>query len=107
MRGTGRMLAVASIAIFVTIGSLSAQAGVPAAGALEAYAQAQTETKPPLTVRVKTWTRAKLDAAKKRWAADKAKFEDCQQQLVELRKTKKLSLHKQGDFLNDCMNKKP
>ena len=106
MRGAGRLLTAASIAIVATIGSLSAQAGVPTR-ALESYAQAQTEKKPPLTVRVKLWTRAKLDAAKKRWAADKVKFEDCQQQLIEARKTQKLSLHKQGDFLNDCMNKKP
>jgi len=107
MRRAGRLLAVASVAIFATVGSLSAQAAAPAVGAMQAYAQAQTETKPPLTTRVKLWTRAKLDDAKKRWAADKLKFEDCQQQLLEQRKTKKLSLHKQGDFLYACMNKKP
>jgi len=108
MRGLGRLLAVAGVVGLATIGSISAQAGsLAASAATDAYAQATTEKKPTVATRVKTWTRAKLDAAKKRWAADKAKFEDCQQQLLEQRKTKRMSIYKQGDFLEHCMNKKP
>lgn len=108
MRGFGRLLAVAGIVGLATIGSISAQAGAPISGvAMDSYAQAQPEKKPSVTARVKTWTRAKLDAAKKRWAADKVKFEDCQKQLLEQRKAKRMSIYAQGDFLEHCMNKKP
>ncbi len=108
MRGAGRLLAVAGVAGLAMVGSVSAQTDSRAAAtAAQSYAQAQTETKPSVTMRVKTWTRAKLEAAKKRWATDKAKFEDCQKQLLEQRKTKRMSVYKQGDFLDHCMNKKP
>jgi hypothetical protein len=98
------LLAVAIILGLAAIGSVSAQAAPAIDVAAQSFAQAD---KPSTMTRVKTWTRAKLDAAKKRWAADKAKFEDCQKQLVEERKAKKLSIHKQGHFLQACMNKKP
>ena len=105
MRSVGQLLAVTGVVVVATIGSISAQAASPAVDATaQSFAQAD---KPSTAARVKTWTRAKLDAAKKRWAADKAKFEDCQKQLLEERKTKKLSIHKQGHFLQACMNKKP
>jgi hypothetical protein len=108
MRGGRRWLATVAVAMVVCLGGMAAQAGAPIADVtLQSFAQAQPTEKPSMATRVKTWTRAKLDAAKKRWAEDKAKFEGCQAQLLEARKTKRLSLHKQGDFLSACMNKKP
>jgi hypothetical protein len=104
MHGVRRLLAAAGIVVLATIGSAAAQTGAPANGGLQSFAQAD---KPSTATRVKTWTRARLEAAKKRWAADNAKFADCQKQLLEQRKTKRLSLHKQGHFLQDCMNRKP
>ncbi len=109
MQGGQRLLAVAGVAALAMVSSLSAQPGASASVAMESYAQAQpapAET-PSVATRMKTWTRAKLEAAKKRWAADKAKFTDCQQKLVEERKVKRMSIHKQGHFLEACMNKKP
>ena len=108
MRGGQRVLVAAAVAMVVSFGGVTAQAGAPIAeAAKQSFAQAQPTEQPSMATRVKTWTRAKLEAAKKRWAEDKAKFEDCQAQLVEARKAKRLSLHKQGDFLSACMNKKP
>ncbi len=109
MQGGRRLLAMAGVVALAMIGSVSVQAGVPASVTMESYAQAQPAPaqKPSVATRVKTWTRAKLEAAKKRWAADKAKFTTCQQKLVEERKIKRMSIHKQGHFLEACMNKKP
>lgn len=104
MHGVRRLLAAAGLVILATVGSAAAQTSAPANIGLQSFAQAD---KPSTVTRVKTWTRAKLAAAKKRWAADNAKFADCQKQLLEQRKTKRMSLHRQGDFLNACMNRKP
>jgi hypothetical protein len=103
-----RLLATVGVAVLVTLGGMTAQAGTPAAdAALQSFAQAQPAEKPSMAARVKTWTRAKLEAAKKHWAEDKAKFEACQAQLLETRKAKRMSIYMQGDFLEHCMNKKP
>jgi hypothetical protein len=105
MHGLPRLIAAAGVMLIATVASLSAQPAVAAVNAgLGAFAQAE---KPAMTARVKTWTRARLEAAKKRWAEDQQKFSDCQRQLDEQRKTKRLSLHKQGDFLQHCMIRKP
>ena len=105
MVGLPRLIAVAGVMIIATAGSASVQAGVAAVhSGLDAFAQAE---KPAMTARVKTWTRAKLEAAKKRWAEDQQKFSDCQRQLDEQKKTKRIALHKQGDLLRRCMNRKP
>lgn len=104
MHGVRRWLAAAGIVLLAAVGSAAAQTSAPANGGSQSFAQAD---KPSTVTRVKTWTRARLDAAKKRWAADNAKFTDCQKQLLEQRKTKRLSLHKQGRFLQDCMLRKP
>ena len=104
MHGVRRLLAAAGIVVLTTMGSVAAPTSAPANSGLQSFAQAD---KPSTVTRVKTWTRAKLEAAKKRWAEDNAKFTDCQKQLLEQRKTKRLSLHKQGHFLQDCMNRKP
>jgi hypothetical protein len=64
-------------------------------------------SKPTVVSKIKTWTRARLAAAKKRWAEDNAKFTDCSRQLIEQQKVRRLSLHRQGHFLQDCMNRKP
>ena len=104
MHGGRRLLAVAGLVILTTMGCATAQTGAPADTALQSFAQAD---KPSTVTRVKTWTRARLEAAKKRWAADNAKFAGCQKQLLDQRKTKRMSLHKQGQFLQDCMVRKP
>ena len=104
MHGVRRWLAAAGMVVLAAVGSAAAQASAPVNVGLQSFAQAD---KPSTVTRVKTWTRAKLEAAKKRWAADNAKFTDCQKQVLEQRKTKRLSLHKQGHFLQDCMLRKP
>jgi len=70
----------------------------------EVRAQAETAS---TTKRVTRWTRERLDAAKKRWAQNEMKFADCSRQLDEKKKAKRLSLHNQGHFLNDCMRRTP
>jgi hypothetical protein len=79
----------------------------PAAAQTPAATSSSDVSKPRVTTKIKTWTRARLDAAKKRWAADNAKFAACSKQLAEQQETKKVSLHQQGHFMQDCMNRKP
>jgi hypothetical protein len=94
---------------------LAAAVGLAGIVSVHAPATAQTPaatssadvSKPRMTSKIKTWTRARLDAAKKRWAEDNAKFTDCSKQLAEQQKAKRLSLHRQGHFLQDCMTRKP
>ena len=85
-------------------------ATVPAEGAvankteraMQAFAQVE---KPRVTQRVQQWTRARLEAAKKRWARNNAKFSACTNELAEVRKTRRVSIHDQGRFLQDCMRR--
>ena len=58
---------------------------------------------PSMGSRVKKWTRARIDAAKKRWSEDNEKFAECQRRLDETLKMQRLSLHKRVDFLERCM----
>lgn len=46
-----------------------------------------------------------MDAAKKQWTQNEAKFTDCQKQLGDKQKVKRLSLHNQGHFLEKCMSR--
>lgn len=59
--------------------------------------------KPSVSTRVKKWTRASIAAAKKRWADDRVKFDECRRRLAETLETRRLSLHKRVDFLERCM----
>jgi len=104
MHNVHRLVRAICLGLVVTIGWASTHglASTPNAG-LEALAQA---TSAPVTTRVKTWTRARLAAAQKRWAQNQEKFADCSKQLGELKKTKgRLSLHDRGHFLQECMNR--
>jgi hypothetical protein len=59
------------------------------------------------TARVRRWTKSRLEVAKKHWAENQQKFSDCSKKLDELKKTKRrLSLHRQGHFLETCMREK-
>jgi hypothetical protein len=86
-------------------GIVSPQA--PASAQTPAASSSSEAPKTTSAAKIKTWTRARLAAAKKRWAEDNAKFADCSKQLAEQEKVKRLSLHAQGHFLQDCMNRKP
>ena len=98
-----RLLGAMGILLIATIGGVAAQTAAPAARPNQAIIQAEN---PSAGTRVKSWTRAKLDAAKKRWAQNQEKFVDCQKQLGERQKVKRLSLHNQGHFLEQCMFQK-
>ena len=100
-----KFLIAASVAAIVTLASVPGQSVAAAANSgLEAFAQAEQQS---MTTRVKTWTRARLAAAQKRWALNKENFSDCSKQLGEQKKAKRLSIHQQGHFLDACMNRKP
>ena len=92
------------ILFIVTIGGAAAQTAPSAPNSNQTTTgRAQN---PSAETRVNSWTRSKLDAAKKRWAQNKEKFTDCQKQLGERQKEKRLSLHNQGHFLERCMSRK-
>ena len=100
MANLQRLVGVVGILLVATIGSALAQATSPVSPS-----QASTQPdNPSAGARVKAWTRSKLDAAKKQWAQNEAKFTDCQKQLGDKQKVKRLSLHNQGHFLEKCMS---
>ena len=102
MRIVRSCLLAAAVALAGTMaGHAPTAAQTPAASSSTAAPKATSVAK------IKSWTRARLDAAKKRWAADNAKFAACSKQLAEQQETKKVSLHQQGHFMQDCMNRKP
>jgi hypothetical protein len=60
--------------------------------------------KPSAVSRVKAWTRARWEAAKKHWVRDNAKFYSCSDKWREQTSGRKYSLHDQREFLSKCMN---
>ena len=98
-----RLFGATAIVLIATIGGVAAQTAAPAARPNQEMTQAEN---PSAGTRVKSWTRSKLDAAKKRWAQNQERFSDCQKQLGERQKIKRLSLHDQGHFLEQCMLQK-
>lgn len=98
-----RLLLVMGILLIATLGGVAAQTAAPEASPNQATAQAEN---PSAGARVRSWTRSKLEAAKKRWARNQERFTDCQKQLEERQKVKRLSLHSQGHFLERCMLQK-
>jgi hypothetical protein len=105
MRSVQTFLVVAALTTIATLGSAPVQSVEAAANSgLESFAQAEQQ---PVTTRVKTWTRARLAAAQKQWALNKEKFSDCSKQLGDQKKTKRISIHDQGHFLDACMKRSP
>ena len=54
--------------------------------------------------KVKTWTRARWEAARRHWAQDNAKFFACSDKWREQVNGRKYSLHDQREFLFQCMS---
>ena len=63
-------------------------------------APAADSPKPSTATQVETWTSMQWEAAKERWAKDKAKWADCQEQSIK----QKLDGRKSWSFLYACMN---
>ena len=69
-----------------------------------ALAQAENGTK---TGRFTRWTRERLEAAKKHWAEDQQRFLECSNELDDAKKkNRRMSYHRQGHFLEKCMQEK-
>ncbi len=98
---------VAGILFAVALGgSIAVQkTGVSIAVTSSAFAQQQQND--TISGRVKRWTRARLEAAKKHWAEDQQRFSACVKELDDLKakSKKRISLHRQGHFLESCMQR--
>jgi len=70
-----------------------------------AFARAENGT---VAGRAKRWTRARLEAAKKHWAEDQQRFSECIKELDEakIKSARRMSYHRQGHFLEQCMRAK-
>lgn len=101
MRTIQTALAAMTVVLIATIGNASAAALAPDSG-LQALAQAEN---PSTMSKVTQWTRRSLEAAKKHWAQDQAKFHECSRKLDEEKQKSKqrMSFHRQGHFLETCM----
>lgn len=62
-------------------------------------ASAPDSSKPSTATQVETWTSAQWEAAKEKWAKDKVKWADCQEQSSK----QKLEGRKSWSFLYTCM----
>jgi len=83
------------------------QTPLPAKPALAATAPATTGTKVESSTSALTWdqtkamTRKEWDAAKKKWAMEKVKWQDCNRQS----NAEKLAAPKSWSFIGSCMTK--
>jgi hypothetical protein len=104
MRRASSVLSMScAVALMFACGAATpAVAATPAA--LHAYAQAEKET---TTTKVTRWTKARYEAAKRRWAQNRQKFSECTGKLSEMQKGKRISVHDRGHFMQDCMAQKP
>jgi hypothetical protein len=99
------MQAVFLIAI---AGSIAGSCGVSAQtirpGTERVSQQSTFVEEPPALSRLKAWTRARWEAARKHWSQDNAKFYACSNRWREQTSGRKYSLHDQREFLFQCMN---
>lgn len=79
----------------------------PTAAQTPAASSSSETPKPTAATKIKTWTRARLAAAKKRWDEDNIKFIECSKQLKQQQKIKRLSMRRQRHFLQECMTRRP
>jgi hypothetical protein len=63
---------------------------------------AQQTNEPDL--RARAW--ARFDAMKRRWQQDRLKFDACAEKLKDAKKHKRMSVYRQIDFMEDCMQTK-
>lgn len=97
-------LRLAALLLLCVAMGQSASASTTVNAGFQALAQFESGS---TTARVKRWTRARLEAAKKHWAEDQQSFRECSLKLDEKKKTRRhLSLHRQGHFLENCMREK-
>lgn len=91
-------LALATLVIAAPLASAAPTEPVRFAQAAETPKPA---AKPPVTTRVKVWTRAKWEAAKRRWGRDHVRWMQCQADL----KGQKLKWRAARRYLETCMTK--
>lgn len=66
--------------------------------------QSTAAEKPSVASKLKIWTRARWEAARKHWAQDNAKFYACNHKWRQQMGGRKYTLHDQREFLFHCMN---
>ena len=97
-------LLVGAIAVVMNIAAASAQTREPEAR--PATEQSGQVEKLSPTAKVRSWTKAQWDAARKHWAQDNARFYACSGKWREQTEGRKFSLRDQREFLFQCMNSK-
>ena len=97
-------LLVGVIALAVNIAVASAQTREP--DARPATGQSSQPGQPSPTAKVRDWTKAQWDAARKHWAQDNARFYACNSTWREQTDGRRFSLRDQREFLFQCMNGK-
>lgn len=103
MKNPRLYLLVGMIAIATNIAVASAQTREPAAKPA-AEQSGQAEKLSPMA-KVRTWTKARWDAAREHWEQDNARFYACNGKWREQTEGRKFSLHDQREFLFQCMSR--
>ena len=86
------------------VGNCAASAQTSELGTRRFTEQSTVLEKSSTVSRVKVWTRARWEAARKHWSKDNAKFYACSNRWREQTSGGKYSLHNQREFLFQCMN---
>ena len=97
-------LLVGAIAVAMNIAVASAQTREPDAG--PATGLSGRAEPPSPTAKVRDWTKAQWNAARKHWAQDNARFYACNGKWREQTEGRRFSLRDQREFLFQCMNDK-
>jgi hypothetical protein len=93
-------LAAGTLAALLAAGIAHAQAPAPAPESKAAPESTSAPTTSSTVTDVEKWTSKQFNAAKAKWAKDKAKWVDCEKQS----KDQKLTGRKSWSFLYQCMS---
>lgn len=93
-----------AVVVGLVAGGCGASAQTFEPGTKQVSGQSTVAEQPSALSKVKIWTRARWEAAKKHWAQDNAKFYACNHQWRQQMDGRKYTLHDQREFLFHCMN---
>jgi len=93
-----------AVVVGLVAGNCGAWAQTFEQGTRQVSGQSTVDERPSAISKVKVWTRARWEAARKHWAQDNAKFYACNHQWRRQMGGRKYTLHDQRDFLFHCIN---
>jgi hypothetical protein len=97
MQAKQYLILAAVMVALANAGGASAQAPTPGTAPVAGSSQ-------PESTKAKTWTKTQWNSARRNWAQNKAKYQECQGKLRTEAKAKRLKLNDRRNFLSSCMS---